>query len=402
MAHVEQQLQAQEAPQTQLSEGVTQSVHTLVFNHMRKARDMFISEYAEPIAQDPVSETLRRNVKAKQEYGSVIEMSKSLHFKSIVDEAKRKAGGSDAAASGASDGQPGSKNKDTTGAASLKAGEKIDSKALVAIASSKQIVDTKMRGTTQALVKKRLASFIAPKWHAPWKLYRVVAGHTGWVRCAAVEPNNEWFATGSNDRTIKIWDLATGNIKLTYTGHVSSVRDICVAKNRPYLFSAGEDKTVKCWDLEQNRVVRHYHGHISAVNKVMMHPTLDIGGEFVRRNSRSDLVVTSSSRLFKINPPSHSLLRRSRQCCPCLGHANASKCFKSLRGKMASSSRKFRDFRPNRSFSPLSPTPQRPRRSNCRHVRPRRRPTNNNSLPRLHRSSLGPSRRKISLSLNPP
>lgn len=30
-----------------------------------------------------------------------------------------------------------------------------------------------------------------PKWHAPWKLYRVIAGHLGWVRCAAVEPGNE-------------------------------------------------------------------------------------------------------------------------------------------------------------------------------------------------------------------
>lgn len=30
-----------------------------------------------------------------------------------------------------------------------------------------------------------------PKWHAPWKLFRVIAGHLGWVRCVAVEPGNE-------------------------------------------------------------------------------------------------------------------------------------------------------------------------------------------------------------------
>lgn len=30
-----------------------------------------------------------------------------------------------------------------------------------------------------------------PKWHAPWMLYRVIAGHLGWVRCVAVEPGNE-------------------------------------------------------------------------------------------------------------------------------------------------------------------------------------------------------------------
>jgi WD40 repeat protein len=35
-------------------------------------------------------------------------------------------------------------------------------------------------------------------------------GHGGWVRCVAVEPGNEWFCTGSQDRIIKIWDMASG------------------------------------------------------------------------------------------------------------------------------------------------------------------------------------------------
>lgn len=32
-----------------------------------------------------------------------------------------------------------------------------------------------------------------PKWHPPWKLYRVIAGHLGWVRCVTVEPGNEVY-----------------------------------------------------------------------------------------------------------------------------------------------------------------------------------------------------------------
>ena len=44
-----------------------------------------------------------------------------------------------------------------------------------------------------------------------------------WVRSVAVEPGNEWFATGSADRTIKIWDLASGQLKLTLTGHIEQV-----------------------------------------------------------------------------------------------------------------------------------------------------------------------------------
>ncbi|KND00813.1 uncharacterized protein SPPG_09159 [Spizellomyces punctatus DAOM BR117] len=115
-----------------------------------------------------------------------------------------------------------------------------------------------------------------PKWHAPWKLMRVISGHLGWVRSVAIEPGNEWFATGAGDRVIKIWDLASGTLKLTLTGHIASVRGLAVSPRHPYLFSAGEDKMVKCWDLEYNKVIRHYHGHLSGVYTLALHPTLDL------------------------------------------------------------------------------------------------------------------------------
>jgi pleiotropic regulator 1 len=115
-----------------------------------------------------------------------------------------------------------------------------------------------------------------PEWHPPWKLMRVISGHLGWVRSLAVEPGNEWFASGAGDRTIKIWDLASGSLKLTLTGHISTVRGLAVSPRHPYLFSCGEDKMVKCWDLETNKVIRHYHGHLSGVYTLSLHPTLDV------------------------------------------------------------------------------------------------------------------------------
>lgn len=143
------------------------------------------------------------------------------------------------------------------------------------------------------LIPKKAPSIPKPKWHAPWKLYRVISGHLGWVRCVAVEPGNEWFATGAADRVIKIWDLASGKLRLSLTGmiaitfsyflifqrvgitskrpsfyvfynsricfvfllgHVSTVRGLAVSPKHPYLFSCGEDRQVKCWDLEYNKV----------------------------------------------------------------------------------------------------------------------------------------------------
>ncbi|KRY93799.1 Pleiotropic regulator 1 [Trichinella pseudospiralis] len=127
-----------------------------------------------------------------------------------------------------------------------------------------------------SLLPQKAPVAIKPIWHPPWKLYRVISGHTGWVRSIDVEPGNEWFCTGGADRIIKIWDLASGRLKLSLTGHISTVRAVKVSVRQPYLFSAGEDKQVKCWDLEYNKVVRHYHGHLSAVYDLALHPSIDV------------------------------------------------------------------------------------------------------------------------------
>lgn len=117
---------------------------------------------------------------------------------------------------------------------------------------------------------------IKPEWHAPWKLRRVTSAHMGWVRALAVEPGNQWFASGGGDRIIKIWDLASGILRLSLTGHIHTIRGLKVSPRHPYLFSCGEDRMVKCWDLEQNKVVRQYHGHLSGVYALDLHPTIDV------------------------------------------------------------------------------------------------------------------------------
>lgn len=130
--------------------------------------------------------------------------------------------------------------------------------------------------TSNSLINKDLFAQEKPEWHRPWKIMRVINGHQGWVRSVCVEPDNQWFATGSTDRTIKIWDLASGQLKLSLTGHIMGVRGLAVSDRHPYLFSCGEDKMVKCWDLEMNKVIRHYHGHLSSVYSLDLHPTLDV------------------------------------------------------------------------------------------------------------------------------
>lgn len=140
----------------------------------------------------------------------------------------------------------------------------------------KKQTETAAQFGSSVIVRRRATEVPKPKWHAPWKLKRVIAGHLGWVRSISVDPTNDWFVTGSADRTIKVWDLASGQLKLTLTGHINAIRGLEVSPRHPYLFSAGEDKKVLCWDLEYNKVIRSYHGHLSGVFSLKVHPTLDI------------------------------------------------------------------------------------------------------------------------------
>lgn len=233
-----------------------QSAHLerLLIENRKLTNSLFRNGNHDP--QFPKSaEELGNAVRTRNEYAHVMELPPSLAAK--------------VAAAGKS------KKKSSTAGAESSAGP--SSSTALTIARNNPTAQRNL--PSSSLVRKDATTMMAsrkPEWHAPWKLFRVISGHLGWVRSLAVEPDNQWFASGAGDRTIKIWDLATGNLRLTLTGHISAVRGLAISPRHPYLFSCGEDKMVKCWDLETNKVIRHYHGHLSGVYTLALHPTLDV------------------------------------------------------------------------------------------------------------------------------
>lgn len=147
----------------------------------------------------------------------------------------------------------------------------------------------------------RLRALEKPQWHRPWKLAKVIAGHQGWVRCVAVDPNNEWFVTSGQDRLIKFWDLATGTLKLSLTGHSATVRALEISPHHPYFYSAGEDNEVRCWDLNTNKIIRTYHGHLSGVYCLKLHPTLDVFASGGRDGTVRIWDIRSRAQIFALS-----------------------------------------------------------------------------------------------------
>jgi WD40 repeat protein len=123
----------------------------------------------------------------------------------------------------------------------------LDSLALV----PKEVQSTFSSRSTlsSALSLHKQTRTVKPQFHPQWKLVRVISGHLGWVRSLAVEPGNKWFVSGAGDRVVKVWDLASGELRLSLTGHISTVRGLAVSSRHPYLFSCSEDKVIPVYFL---------------------------------------------------------------------------------------------------------------------------------------------------------
>jgi WD40 repeat protein len=69
------------------------------------------------------------------------------------------------------------------------------------------------------------------------------------------------------DRTVRIWDVATGALIETLVGHVDLVLDLAYSPDGAQLASAAYDRTVRIWDVAtgQSRTLRGHQGAIHAV-----------------------------------------------------------------------------------------------------------------------------------------
>jgi WD40 repeat protein len=109
----------------------------------------------------------------------------------------------------------------------------------------------------------------------------------------AFSPDGRLLATGGDENTVKVWDVATGRELRTLRGHSGDIYAVAFSPGVPggdgsgrWLASAGEDSAVKIWDHHTGELVRTFRGHTGLVSSLAFDP----GGKWLVSGSRDHTV----------------------------------------------------------------------------------------------------------------
>ncbi|MYB94239.1 sigma-70 family RNA polymerase sigma factor [Candidatus Poribacteria bacterium] len=101
----------------------------------------------------------------------------------------------------------------------------------------------------------RLASGSTDKTVRLWDLtdedkWMTLQKHTGWTNVLAFSPNGKMLASGSTDKTVQLWNTTTGEPLATFTGHINGITTLAFSPDGTTLVSGSADGMVRFWNTQ--------------------------------------------------------------------------------------------------------------------------------------------------------
>ena len=103
------------------------------------------------------------------------------------------------------------------------------------------------------------------------KSIQTFRGHSDVVRSIAYSPNGNSIASGSEDATVKLWDVNTGNCTKTFY-HDFEIYCITYSSNGNQVASTGQENVVRIWDIDTGICTNTLNGHIDTIFRFAYSP----------------------------------------------------------------------------------------------------------------------------------
>jgi WD40 repeat protein len=136
--------------------------------------------------------------------------------------------------------------------------------------------------TSPAIASPTVLGEMRPEITSPYvveklALHYTLIGHDGSVLSVALRADGQTLVSGSDDETIKVWNLSTGQELRTLTDlftvpftRPAGVRSIALSANGQTLVSIIGNRTIKVWNLSTGQEVRTLTGHTASVLSVAL------------------------------------------------------------------------------------------------------------------------------------
>jgi WD40 repeat protein len=106
-------------------------------------------------------------------------------------------------------------------------------------------------------------------------------GHEGDVKAGTASADGASLLSGSDDRTVRLWDLASGHEKEKWDEHTGPVTSVALTTDARFALSGSKDRTARVWRIGAGQSVKTFTGHQRAVEAVAVSPdgTLAASGD---------------------------------------------------------------------------------------------------------------------------